>query len=957
VEKFLEKTIKHIFANKTVAIDRCCFIVPNRRTAIFLKKHLSEIEPKAMLLPDFLTIDEFVQHSSGIKKADNLSLLTDLYKVYSTHTQNSKAEAYCIDDFMAWGQMLLSDFSDIDTAMADAKDVFGYLSEAKAISIWNLNEKELTPFQKNYLKFYNTLYPIYKDFTSQLLKNRAAYQALIFRYVAENNDVLEKITKRWVYFYFIGFNAFTQVEEIITDFFLKRKNAELFFDYDTHFIENKEFEAGYFIKRNIKKYGKSPFHESNTGYTTTAKNVNIIGVPQNIGQAKLAGLILKQKFGHANIDNTALILPQEDLLFPVLNSLPEELNHINVTMGYPLQKTLMFDLFSAIINLYDNSQRIYKLKDAKIFKLNIRDLIGIIENPYFKNTYIGKAQDVLKFVRFLKTNNKVYYSCEELNEIILQHLENDSPVWHCIKIISAQNNADSYEVVKLLKNVLSHLLESVLSNEDTKNNLLELDFLYHYSNTLNRLSDFLESSDSISIRSLKSFHQMLIGNISVPFSGEPLKGLQIMGLLESRNLDFENIIILSVNEGILPKSKTLNSFIPYDIRKHFKMAVYNENEAIYAYYFYRLLQRAKNIYLLYNTEHDVLGSTEKSRYITQILNEWKNVNPALVIKTDIISASVLTDNIENRISIKKEPHVFALLKEKALKGFSPSSLSVFKECSLRFYFQYLLGLKAEEEPDENADAAILGSAVHDVLENIYATLTDKALVPNDLIIEDNELEKLLRHAFAKNLIHADMNYGKNHLLFKIAIKYIQNFLNHEKENIQNVIKHNKSTEVIGTEVELQLKLEPDLTNCGCDIFLKGKIDRIDKVGNEIRIIDYKTGRIDNKDLKLDTWESLVLEDTSSKLLQLLIYGYLYRTLNKQGYDILPCFISLRTPRQGLIHLNLPEGEHFYTKETHQNTETFLKNLFLDLFDTTQTFHQTSNLAHCKYCDFTKICNR
>lgn len=953
---FLQKVVKNILSKHEAYLDKTCFIVPNKRTALFLKKYLAEEKKTSLLLPDFYTIEEFAQKVSGLQKADSLTLLGDLFNVYKVCLQKEQSVAFPIDEFMSWGGMLLNDFADVDTAMADPQKVFGYLSEAKAISLWNLN-KELTDLQKKYLRFYNSLYNIYTTFSKHLLSKGYAYQAHILRYLLQNTNLLDEITKSKAHFFFIGFNALTALEEKLFDHFFKLKKVTIYFDYDLHFIEKSGLEAGVFIKRNINKYGQSPFHSENTSYTQKKKKVHIIGVPQNVGQAKIAGLVLQRNFSEA-IEKTAMVLPKEELLFPVLNALPDKVEHVNVTMGYPLQHSLMYDLFMSVINLYDNAHRISRLREADILRLHIKDFLYIIENPYFKQTYLHIADSgIPAFVKYLKSNNKVLYSSSELLTLIKDFAVKDLPAWDSIKEMAACKAVASLEMIDLLKQLLNNLLDSISDTDSHNKAPLELEFLYHYSKMLNRMQPFFENVEGATLNTLKTLHKTLIKNISIPFSGEPLKGLQIMGLLESRNLDFENLIILSCNEGVLPHSKSTNSFIPFDIRRQFKMSVYSDDEAVYAYHFYRLLQRAQNVYILYNTEHDEFGKGgEKSRYVTQIENEWPIANPLLSLNKSIISASVVGDFEAAKISISKTKDIISLLQHKAKKGFSPSSLAVFLQCSLRFYFQYVLGLKPEEEPEENADAAILGSAVHDVLENIYKPLTGETLTPQKIDIKPEILEKELRQSFVRLMGNADMSQGKNHLLLKIAIKYIVNFLNYEKQYLSYLSNKGESLRVVGTEMSLQKTFSKALFP-DCEVAVVGKVDRIDSIGNTIRIIDYKTGLIEKKELKLEKWEGLDENQITPKVLQLLLYGYLYSSKNTEGATIQPGFISLRNPGEGLAYLDLPEDESLYTKDVHQKTEELLATIFKHIFASDIPFRQTENSDNCKYCDFKNICNR
>jgi len=949
MKSFLEQLVLYIYNKHNKHLKDICFIVPNKRTSLFLKKYLAQTYQKALVLPQFLTIDEFAQKFSHLHIADNLTLLSDLFKVFNNCLNKEDTQVNVIDDFVGWGNMLLADFNDIDISCAQAKDVFSYLSEAKAIATWNLNKDDLTPLQKKYLRFYKTLFPIYEQFTREITAKGYAYQAHILRFLAENPTHMLPALKTWDKCYFVGFNALSKVEEIILDFFLENEKAELIADYDMLYVKNEAYEAGYFIRKLIKKYGKSPFHETNHFFENQSKEIDIIGIPKNVGQAKFAGLLLKNYLKTDDIEKTALVLSDEGLLFPVLNSIPEDISQINVTMGYPLSKSVLYDFFYGIIEMYDNANKLSTLRADGLFKININDFIKLIENPAFTKLVIGNNEKLRIFINDLKTHNKVFYSLQELSIMLNKYCDDSASHWHLLSTILEARSNDNKELVSILKQAISIFLTVYIT--DSKRHYLELEFLYAYNKSINKLEQFINSIDTLQIRSLKSFHRALTQNLQIPFSGEPLKGLQIMGLLESRNLDFENIILFSANEGILPASKSHNSFIPPDIRRHFNMYLYYENESIFAYHFYRLIQRAKKVFILYNTECDEMGTGEMSRFVSQIKHELPSLNSNIKINTHLLSASVLSDNLNSELIIYKTPALSALLKTYAQKGFSPTSLSIFLNCSLRFYLQYILKLKAEEEPDENVDAAILGSAIHDVLEEIYSPLINVVLRKEDFNINLNQIEFLLRKAFNKIWQNVDIDNGKNHLLYKVAVKFIANFLAAEKALIE------KQQEYIVYGLEDKLSVSLDLSDINCNVNIIGKIDRIDCVDGNLRIIDYKTGRIDKKDIELKNWDNLYADELSGKLLQLLIYGFLYTENKPQSAAISVGFISLRAPQTGISSLIFPEDKKTYDKEIHEKVSIFLKNIIFDVFDEKKPFQKTKQIENCKYCDFRNLCNR
>ncbi|MDD3878039.1 MAG: PD-(D/E)XK nuclease family protein [Bacteroidales bacterium] len=955
MQAFLHKVVEYIRAQHSSDLSNSCIVVPNRRTVLFLKNYFAANIKKAEILPDFFTIDEFAEKLSTYTSVDNLTLLNDLYKAYKLQLQKEAAGVYYFDDFIAWGHMLLSDFGDIDASLVNPDSIFSYLSEAKAIENWNVSNNTLTDFQKNYLKFYNSLAGIYKDFTESIKRKGYAYQSHILRTIADDEKFLTKAGEKWNYFFFVGFNALSKAEEKICNYFIKRDKGKLIFDYDLFYVNNQHAEAGYFIRKSLSQFGNSPFHKQNNYFLETSKVIRIVGIPKQIGQAKMAGLLLKSIKSDSDISNTALVLCNEDLLFPMLNSIPDNIANINVTMGYPMHKTVMADFYNLIINLYENAQRISKLRGTNQFKLNIKDFLKIISNPYFKSFIKSDDLSIDLLIKSLRKQNKIYYTNNELIEVISRYKKTDSFVWEILLLISTHNNNNSKLLTQLLKSILSLLLETMKSSSDKYvHHSIEYEFMFHFHKLLNRLTDFFEEAESSSVYSLRNLIQLLLKNNSVPFSGEPLKGLQLMGLLESRNLDFDNLIMLSVNEGILPKSKNNNSFIPMDIRRHFNIPVYSENESIYAYHFYRLLQRAKHITLFYNTENDINSSGEKSRFISQICNELPIINSNIIITEEVISTSVLHDNMDGHINIPKTDAVLVLLKEKAKNGLSPTSVSTYLQCPIRFYFRYLLDIKTDDEPEDNFDMGVFGSVIHDMLETIFNPIVGKKLTETDLKISTKNIEDGLKKIFTDKVQFTEIETGKNHLMFKIAIKYVSNFLKSEAVNAS-------SHEIIIKELEQFLKKEISIIideNEEVEIKLLGKIDRIDSFDRQLRILDYKTGSILKKDIELKDWDDLQnYEEVSPKVLQLLFYAFLYFDISQSKNSITTGFISLRNHQNSFSGLVLPDGKLEYDEDSHVKTGEFLQGVFKDMFNKGTEIEQTKEINNCKYCDYKKICNR
>ncbi|NVO04249.1 MAG: PD-(D/E)XK nuclease family protein, partial [Bacteroidetes bacterium] len=461
------------------------------------------------------------------------------------------------------------------------------------------------------------------------------------------------------------------------------------------------------------------------------------------------------------------------------------------------------------------------------------------------------------------------------------------------------------------------------------------------------------------LKTYRSIFKQIINFSSLPFYGEPLKGFQLMGVLETRTLDFKNLIMLSVNEGVIPAGKSQNTFIPFDIKmqSEFNLPTYKDKEAVFAYHFYRLLQRAENIYLVYNSTSDKMGEGEKSRFITQIASELQKYNPSIEINHSMLSIPIVESAADSAIEIEKNP----IILEKAAKGFSASGLNNYISCPLKFYFNDIVRIQEIEDIDENVDAAMLGTILHEVLENFYKPYIGQQIV-DEKIIEifqksaENELEK----SFFQNTKIKNPS-GKNLLIYKVAKKYLENFLKIEKENIKKYNQEKTPLSIVDLEKDSSCFIEitdPADSTKLIKIKLKGIIDRIDSIGDTLRIIDYKTGSVDEKKLKFADFETLLADSAFSKAFQLLFYYYLFTKSDLYRNQNIECgiigFKSLGKGFQKLNHDLLSESK---TEEFFQKTEETIKEILSSIFNSNLPFQQTPEAKNCEYCNFVDICNK
>ncbi|MBL0330166.1 MAG: PD-(D/E)XK nuclease family protein [Bacteroidetes bacterium] len=963
MQSFLEKTVDYLHQKYGDDISELCIVLPNRRAGLFLKTHFSKKLKKTFWSPEILATEDFVSVLAELEVADSTTLLFELYETVKTI---GKREIETFDEFSKWGQILLSDFNELDRYLVDSKQLFGNLKDIKELEAWSLNSEEtLTDFQKQYLEFWKLLGEYYEHFTKRLLEQHQAYQGLAYRIVAD--CVEERVGKYpWKKIIFAGFNALNKAEEEIIEKLLNADKAEIIWDTDSYYVNNVNQEAGRFI-RKYKQSGKfSKALPSDTSIknitieetllSAEQKSITVIGAAKNIAQAKVAGSLINEiKKTDPLLQETAIVLADENLLFPVLHSLPENLKDINVTMGYPLKNTPVAGYFDLIFAMHETGLKLAQGKSNYSFYHS--DIIKLLSHAYSATALgvVSANYPLRKVLLALQQRNIVFanlkmlkglfveFDCEKEYDVIsglFKHWETPADAIACV-----------HYTIEILKDGI------VLQQGDVEENKasLELEYLFAFTKIIKRIQVLMEQYPE-SVGDLKTFRSLvnqIVRTSTLPFYGEPLLGLQVMGMLETRTLDFKNVILLSCNEDILPSGKAVNSFIPFELKRVFGLPTYGDKDSIFSYHFYRLLQRATNIHLLYNTESDALGSGEKSRFLTQLIYELPKVNPNVTITETLVSIPIINNGIENVISIEKSEAIREKLKAKAEYGFSPSLLNIYRNCSLQFYFHAIAGLKEADEIEETIGADTLGNVIHEALESFYKPFVGKKIQEADI----KEMKKLVESTtitlFKKEFSDTEVNFGKNLLTIKVALKFIHNFLDAEIKNIQLAEKN--ATPIIIKALETEL--ESVLSIAGQEVKIKGKADRVDSVGSLTRIVDYKTGIADNKELKFDEWDELRTNTTLAKSFQLLTYAWLYQKMNPAIQEnIVSGIITFRELSAGLKTVKVNESASLNINVLAEY-EKQLVVLMTEIFDGEHPFVQTKEKDHCEYCAFKGVCNR
>ncbi|WP_179318668.1 PD-(D/E)XK nuclease family protein [Winogradskyella helgolandensis] len=868
------------------------FILPSKRAGVFLKHHLSTLIDQPIFAPHILSSEEFVEELSGLQNLPNTDLLFRLYETYKALTADEEQESF--ESFSKWAQILLQDFNEIDRYLIPQEHIFDYLNAIKELHHWSLDPNQ-TDLVKNHLKFWKQLKNYYKAFTDNLIQSKQGYQGLIYREAVENLESYMYSSKGKMHV-FMGFNALNTAESQIIQGLLKNDLAHIYWDIDKAFINDNVHDAGWFTRQHRKQWNyfqTQPFNWV-TDYYSEPKHIQAIGIPKLVGQAKYIGQLLEELTEkETNLSSIAVVLGEEHLLLPVLNSIPKNITKLNVTMGLPLQFVPLASFFEQLFNVHKNNPKQFYYKDV----------IGLLSHPsiypLFETEDANVSNDI---VVHIQKNNTVYVSVDELKQLTKSHKE--------LIALLFKSWDDNPEMA--LNNCSELILRMKANFEDNKqNHSLELEYLYRFNTLFNQLSELNITYKYLrSIVALQSIYKELLSSETLDFKGEPLEGLQIMGMLESRVLDFETVIISSVNEGILPSGKTNNSFIPFDVKIENKLPTFKEKDAVYTYHFYRLLQRAKNVYILYNTEIDALKGGEKSRFLTQM--EIEGIHD---IKTSIVSPDVPI--IEQKLTeIIKTPSVVDQIKVLSGKGYSPSSLTNYIRNPIDFYYDKILGIKEFEDVEENIAANTLGSVIHNSLEDFYKPLEGSILTVEHIKGFKSQIKGMVTKHFEELYNKGGFSQGKNLIIFEIAQRYISNFLNLELESLK------QGNEIKILSIEADESIDIKIEGLDFPIKLKGKVDRIDSFNGMTRVIDYKSGKVEQNKVEIVNWEDLTTDyDKYSKSFQILCYAYMMRQQNLIELPIEAGIISFKNLSEGLLKFGKKSSSHARTKDQLITNET------------------------------------
>ena len=905
---FIKKISDYITEHYDLTKENITIVFPNKRAALQLRNELAKTITTNFWVPQILSIQQAMEEWSGLQLIDNIEVIFEIIKM--NH------------EFFGYASQMAKDFDEIDQYDVDASKLFAHLNDEKEIEEWNLDGENVA---SNYLKFFESLITHYNNLRDTLQKNGQGYYGMITRKIASFDDAtLQKCTQgRKIIF--AGFNALTKTEEDIMVRMVHSGNAVILWDLDKYYFEDEKQEAGLFARKFFKKHPEIEKNFIGEGFKNQEKKINVISVSGNAVQTSALQLALSKD---KEDKNSVIVLADETLLVPVLNSIPEKFGNIQVTMGYPFNKTIVYhfveQFFKYQQTLSNDEDKLYlwtfiRLCGCEFIKLIFKDLsyeklhsklmkLAKESAYYFKKSDIKDFADNSQLIEFLNLTTKKWKDAKD-----------------CIKSL------------KTILNLSANLLGD--SNNFVKNQISVA------GRIVNRLELLLNKYSSIiQVVDLQALYTQVAGQMSINYQRDTTEGLQIMGLLETRNLDFDVIHFLSVNEGVLPQNKSNNSLIPFNLRMEYGIPTYTYQQAVYAYHFYRLLQNAREINLYYNNVADQSGMGEPSRFIRQLeyeyplyndkvkLEHWQYKSPSINEKHEKISITK-TDGILNKI-----------------KSLSPSSIGVYTKCPLKFYFKNVENIK-DELPEEAIGANDLGNVVHATLQYFYELFGNEEI---SLKLFDEMYKKHFDECYHKALKDKGFangwpDYGFNYLGKTVVESMLKNFIKVERQMLED----GNRLSIITLEKELEKIVDIQ----GYKVKLHGFADRIDKVNGDIRVIDYKTGNVDLSDVNIGK-DNDSITSMKEKSIQLLMYKYLYLQENKgiSPDQVKPGIVGFKRLSHGLFNLNIAK-EHELNTDFEGCCTRYFDDFLAELFNKDIPFTQCDDTNPCNICDFQSICKR
>ena len=952
METFLKLVASDLYNRANGNLARTAVVFPNKRAALFFNEYLAKEAGKPIWSPAYITISELFRSMSTLEVADPIKLVCELYKVYRQTTDSEES----LDNFYFWGELLISDFDDADKNLARTKDLFSNLKELKSLMgdlsymdkeqeeaiqqfFHNFSIERRTVLKERFISLWDVLGDIYTRFKENLKQQGIAYEGMLYREVMETfqTDGLPYDT-----YVFVGFNVLNKVERQLFKALKDADKALFYWDYDEFYLNKPHHEAGVFIKQNLKEF-PSPLDASCLNRLDSPKEIHYVASPTENAQARYLPQWIRKNLTESEKE-TAVVLCNESLLQPVLHSLPEDVKHVNITMGFPLSQTPVYSFVLALLELQINGF------NPKNGRFQFEQVIAVLKHPYTRQ----QTTEAEALEKSLTQDNRFYPLPSELKK--------DEFLSHLFTPVSGLLPLTDY-LLEALQQVAVIYRKDKEKEQDEALNQLYRESLFKAYTTFGRIRTLMEEGIlNIQPHTFRKLLVRILSTLNIPFHGEPAIGLQVMGVLETRNLDFRHLILLSTNEGQLPKSGGDSSFIPYNLRKAFGMTTIEHKIAVYAYYFYRLLQRAEKVTLMYNNSSDGLNRGEWSRFMLQFLIEWKHpiLLQTLQAKQSPQGSTAITLPKTPEV-MQKMWHRFSLEANKDAL-LSPSALNCYLDCTLRFYFKYVARLKAPEEVNADIDSATFGSIFHLAAENIYKDLTAHGKVINKETIETLlkhplKLESYVDNAFKELFFHIPQEekseYNGTQLInSEVIVRYLRQLLKHDYAYAPFTFE--ASEKDVFEEVSIHTPNGDLTTRIG------GVIDRMDSKDGILRIVDYKTGGSADKSQSID---SLFMRDKnrSGYIFQTFLYASIMSRLSQQriapallyihraAADDYSPIIRIKEDKEveEVLDFSIYEGK-FREK---------LQELLEEIFHPDIPFTQTDVEDKCAYCDFKAMCRK
>ncbi|RHI88522.1 MULTISPECIES: PD-(D/E)XK nuclease family protein [Phocaeicola] len=959
MESFLKLVAADLYKHTEGNLAHTAVVFPNKRAGLFFNEYLAQESESPIWSPAYVSISELFRSLSPWEVGDPVKLVCELYKIFRRETQSTET----LDDFYFWGEMLISDFDDADKNKVDTDKLFSNLQDLRNIMddytfiddeqeeairqfFQNFSIERRTALKERFISLWDVLGNIYKGFRESLASQNIAYEGMMYRHVIEHLDVDKLPYEKYV---FVGFNVLNKVEHTLFTQLKDAGKAVFYWDYDEFYMkENRQavtHEAGEFIRRNLRDF-PSPLSGELFKNLSKPKEVHYIASSTENAQARYLPQWIRNNLTTPEKE-TAVVLCNEALLQPVLHSLPAEIKHVNITMGFPLSQTPVYSFLIALLELHTHG---FNFKSGRY---TFQSVVTLLKHPYTRQL-TGQAELLEKE---LTRNNRFYPLPGELGK--------DEFLTRLFTPLSGNLNL-CIRLSETLQQVAGIYQANTSGTEDTDAfNQLYRESLFKAYTTINRFRTLIEE-DELTVQS-ETFRRLLVKVLSatnIPFHGEPAIGMQVMGVLETRNLDFRHLVLLSVNEGQLPKSGGDSSFIPYNLRKAFGMTTIEHKIAVYAYYFYRLLQRAERITLMYNTSSDGLNRGEWSRFMLQFLIEWPHPITRQFLEAGQSPQGTSPITVEKTPDVMRRMQSLFDVRANPKAKFSPSALNYYLDCPLKFYYRYVAGLSAPDEVSAEIDSATFGSIFHYAAEHIYKDLTTHGKVINKEALEtllrnEVKLQDYVDTAFKKLFFNVPQNekpeYNGVQLINSAVIaRYL-------KQLLQNDLRYAPFT-FVASEIEVDEPIDIQTPRGVIKSRIGGIIDRMDSKDGTLRIVDYKTGG--DADTPPNV-ESLFVPDKkrSNYVFQTFLYAAIM-CRKQPTMKIAPALLYIHRAATETYSPVIQMGEPRKPKEAVEDFSKYekeyrerLQGLLEEIFNPEKSFTQTEIIEKCTYCDFKALCKR